>query len=72
MCLVRDVRVTGPRPAGGRSGIRGTSPGRQLWSQRGLQEEAHSLHSCEKWPLVSVPHGVCVGLQLAIASDKCS
>lgn len=72
MCSVRDVRVTGPRPAGGCSGIRGNSPARQLWSQRCLQEEAHGLHGCEKWPLASVPHGVYVGLQLAIASGKCS
>lgn len=54
MCLVRDMRVTGPlsceRQRQGQGllqglvvGLSGTSPGRKLWSQWCLQDEAHKF-----------------------------
>lgn len=52
-------------------GLSGNSPGMKLWSQWCLQDEAHSLHSCEECPVVSVPHGVYIGFQLTVVSDKC-
>lgn len=51
--------------------LSGTSHGMKFCSQWCLQDEAHSLHSCEECPVVSVPHGVYIGFQLTVVSDKC-